>query len=1140
MKKRKLIFLLPIAAMALGACGNKEESKDEPGQQEEGGGGGGEQETVSLAIKNKANFELEVEATKQLEAELKGATGDLTWSSSAVAVATVDATGKVTAVAPGEATITVKFGEKEDSVVVTVKAKQEETDYGSVESPITVAAAKAIIDAECDASDKFTKQAIVVKGFVSKIIKEYSYTEGPSVEFNLSDGTNEVYVYRCLTTAEAKANLSVGSEVVVKAFAKNFKGTKEMCDNGDTKSQFVSIAASTKVLASIESVAGPAEVTQNATVLTDSVSVVVVYEDGFKGTVHPDSIDLDTSVGGEVTATAHVGELTKTFTVTVIAPKENKFAEAYAAAKALSSGETAEFYFEGVVVGKRGDDTFIQNDGYGIDVYKSPVSAEVGDKVGVTSTLQNFRGMPETKTIKSVEFLAKASVPEAAKITSKVVHEALNISVLCEIEAQVKTLPAFNNADYTFKLAIGDDEFNVFVKKAVYPSFQAVFSTLSVGDDVKLSDAITGINNTELQIGVANTSSLEKIVHAVTGVTLDKETLSMEVGSAPQTLVATIAPENATNKSVTWESSNPAAATVENGVVTAVAQGEATITVKTVDGEKTAECVVTVTAATKTMTSISVEGPDKVEYTEGELLDLTGLVVRAHYDDLSSEVISAGYTTSIENGTALTTADTSFTVTYGTFTSDPIALTINEKASIVAEGYYNISSIADGTTYYLQSNGSSAAPSAVTDVTKATVFKFTLVEGTLDTYEITLAEDSSKYLYATNGNNGLRVGTTKDTWVISEGTIEGTGDFDMVDTAQSRYLSLYNKQDFRSYLSSSASSLKSASLVEAEFKEVSKIEVTTGPDKTTYYVGEEFDPTGMVVHVTYTDSSEENITEGFTWSPKSFEAVNAEKDITITYREKNAHIKVAVVEDDRTIESIKIDETSALEKTSYNSGESWDATGVKVIGVRNDSTEVELKADVTFSFDTEKAAVGVTQLTVTAKYNNGSTDLTASKTFAVTVIDASTTQVKTFTSSKDTFGVGTSTDARTYDDINGIAFAVAGLKNGSKADANYGYFMLNNGYIASTSAPSGMYISKVVVTYTSGTGTSGKIITTLTSTAMIEKSGVETTDSKVNAVTKSGVYTVENTDDSLIYFNVSNITTSNAQIATIEVTYSAK
>ena len=111
MKKRKLIFLLPIAAMALGACGNKEEPKDGPGQQE---GGGGEQETVSLAIKNKANFELEVEATKQLEAELKGATGDLTWSSSAVAVATVDATGKVTAVAPGEATITVKFGEKED------------------------------------------------------------------------------------------------------------------------------------------------------------------------------------------------------------------------------------------------------------------------------------------------------------------------------------------------------------------------------------------------------------------------------------------------------------------------------------------------------------------------------------------------------------------------------------------------------------------------------------------------------------------------------------------------------------------------------------------------------------------------------------------------------------------------------------------------------------------------------------------------------------------------------------------------------------------------------------------------------------------------------------------------------------------
>ena len=81
-----------------------------------------------------------------------------------------------------------------------------------------------------------------------------------------------------------------------------------------------------------------------------------------------------------------------------------------------------------------------------------------------------------------------------------------------------------------------------------------------------------------------------------TGVTLDQPTLSLGVGESA-TLLATVAPENATNKSVTWESSDPAIATVDSvGVVTGVAVGDATITVTTVDGGYPAQCEVTVTA----------------------------------------------------------------------------------------------------------------------------------------------------------------------------------------------------------------------------------------------------------------------------------------------------------------------------------------------------------------------------------------------------------------------------------------------------------------------------------------------------------------------------------------------------------------
>lgn len=84
----------------------------------------------------------------------------------------------------------------------------------------------------------------------------------------------------------------------------------------------------------------------------------------------------------------------------------------------------------------------------------------------------------------------------------------------------------------------------------------------------------------------------------VTGVTLDQTALTLAAGGASQKLTAVLMPVNASNQTVTWNSSDPAVAQVDqNGEVTPIAEGTAVVTVTTVDGGFTATAAVTVQSA---------------------------------------------------------------------------------------------------------------------------------------------------------------------------------------------------------------------------------------------------------------------------------------------------------------------------------------------------------------------------------------------------------------------------------------------------------------------------------------------------------------------------------------------------------------
>ena len=153
----------------------------------------------------------------------------------------------------------------------------------------------------------------------------------------------------------------------------------------------------------------------------------------------------------------------------------------------------------------------------------------------------------------------------------------------------------------------------------------------------------------------------------VTGVTLDKSTLSLEEG-ATGNLVATVAPTTATDKTVTYSSSDEEVAKVTNaGKVTAVKAGNADITVTTKDGNKTAKCTLTVTAKQIPVTGVTLDKSTlSLEVGATETLNATVAPSNASYkavrftssDDAIATVDDDGLVTAVKAGTADITVET--------------------------------------------------------------------------------------------------------------------------------------------------------------------------------------------------------------------------------------------------------------------------------------------------------------------------------------------------------------------------------------------------------------------------------------------------------------------------------------------------
>lgn len=210
-------------------------------------------------------------------------------------------------------------------------------------------------------------------------------------------------------------------------------------------------------------------------------------------------------------------------------------------------------------------------------------------------------------------------------------------------------------------------------------------------------DAYTGANVTLVSGATQSFNAFQYIVLtnanvatvAVTGVSVSPTTVTVGLGSTQQ-LSATLAPANATNQNVTWTSSNTAVATVNaSGLVSAVSAGTATITVKTVDGNKTATSAITVAAIPVASVSVS---PTTASLYAGNTQQLSATIAPANATNKTVTWSSSNTAVATVNASGLVTAVSAGTANITVTTQDGsktaiAAITVNANTNFTVYFY---------------------------------------------------------------------------------------------------------------------------------------------------------------------------------------------------------------------------------------------------------------------------------------------------------------------------------------------------------------------------------------------------------------------------------------------------------------------
>lgn len=547
------------------------------------------------------------------------------------------------------------------------------------------------------------------------------------------------------------------------------------------------------------------------------------------------------------------------------------------------------------------------------------------------------------------------------------------------------------------------------------------------------------------------------------GISISKSTASITIGST-----TTISATSTNSGTINWTTSNSSVASISssssnsgaNITITGVSAGTATITAGcTINGTQYSRtCTVTVTKVVSSLSKGST-APTKTTYTAGESFDPTGLTITATYSDSTTGNVTSSVVWAPD---PLTAGTTSVTGTFGGKTITITGLTVNaatepeiiDSNSDLSVGDYVVLRTAAGVGVTGWNNNKDATVSETESEWK----RFYVASASSSGF--TLKDESANSFIANPGNsNQFLYGSAATCSTDSDGHLICNSRYLCKNGTNYRfYTSIGSYLPFFTYKVPASSSTKT----------LSSISISTAPTKTTYTAGEYFDPTGLVITRTYSDSTSDTYTYAghtseFTFSPTTSTALTtSHTSVTINYGGKSCNQSITVTQPAAT--SI----TASVNKTYYV-GETISASDITVKDNNNNTVNSFTFANDGYQFTYADASSGgaSTNKTFSNSITYGNLKCGLSVNVARKSYVAPSSPVSDVITASDLTATSTS-----YSNFSNVAKSSSARYAGQSAKNSAGAIQMRSTSPSGlVSTASGGTISSVTITVNSGTNT---------------------------------------------------------------------